>query len=119
MAAASAWFTEHGPSWAAAGVLAAASLSVTCCALARAHGEPADAAELRAALEQERAAHGVTESKRKQEKAGRGKAEREKRSQLRQSNAAAAGTLPPLPPPLPHCHMTHPCAAGAQGWSTR
>lgn len=49
-------------------------------------------------LDDERAAHQATERKRKQEKAGRSKAEREKRNALKESNTASAGVEYPLAP---------------------
>jgi tRNA-Thr(GGU) m(6)t(6)A37 methyltransferase TsaA len=54
--------------------------------------------QLQKQLDDERAAHQTTEQKRKQEKAGRSKAEREKRTALKESDTAAAGVEYPIVP---------------------
>jgi tRNA-Thr(GGU) m(6)t(6)A37 methyltransferase TsaA len=54
--------------------------------------------QLQKRLDEEKAAHQATERKRKQEKAGRSKAEREKRSALKDSDTATAGVEYPIVP---------------------
>ena len=87
--------------WSAMGAAAAAGLAGAVLAL-RCRAAAAHSAdqllELRRQLEAERLAHEATERKRKQEKAGRSKAERDKRSALKESDASSSGVEFPLAP---------------------
>jgi hypothetical protein len=86
------------PSWS----LVAASAAGVCAACWYALASSREAQlQLAQQLAEERAAHSATELKRKQERAGRSKAEREKRSALKDSDAAGTGV---------ECESTSPAA---------
>ena len=87
------------PSWPPLAVLSGAAGVCAACWYALAASREAQR-QLAAQLEEERAAHVATELKRKQERAGRSKAEREKRSALKDSDAAGTGVeCEPASPP--------------------